>query len=147
VIVIQFLLNTGEQHTAIELASETLYHIQSLSSSTNNGTTTNSALGSHLQESTGDLVWTLVTKLIPFCPNERYIYYISDVGTNRWQRSSGKPLKWHSEPNLAILVTLTSALDSLRDVASKDCLERCRVQLRDLGGAKYESMTTTAAKP
>lgn len=142
VIVIHFLLNTGEEHSAIELASETLHYIQSLSSSINKGTVGRAVTSSYLQESIDDLVWTLVTRLIPFCPHERYINVISDGGAICWQGSIEKNFKWHTEPNLAMLVTLTNTLDSLQGVASKDCLERCRVRLRDLGGAKYDSITT-----
>ena len=144
VIVIQFLLHTGKQHNAIELASETLYYIQH-SSATKNGTAS-SKIRSHLQESTDDLVWTLVTKLIPYCQNERYVNYLSGDDSHHWQASIEKSSKWHKEPYPSILFTLTNALDSLQGVASKDCLERCCTRLGDLGGIPTTSSTATVPK-
>ena len=131
VIFINFLLTWGEkQLDAIELATQVVHRLQ------NSPCTTNTT--DEIHQVMDELVWTLVTKLIPFCPDERYLKNIFSNNNSaiEWQQhpAPAKRLKWRNEPIRAILPGLINALDSLHGVASKECLERCREQLSSLLG-------------
>jgi hypothetical protein len=136
-IFIQFLLHSDKQHVAIELASEALCDIMNSSSTTN---TTTTVITDELQEAMDELVWIFVTKMLPYCPDERYVNYFSDddEATQQWQPSTAsKRLKcWRKDPVPSILSTtlITLNYSAFRDICSKECIEQCQERLRELSG-------------
>lgn len=124
VVFICFLLNTEKQHCAIELASQVVHSLKHSPCTT--------TASEEIQEIKDELVWTLVTKLIPFCPDAQYLESLSNecsAQTPRPRPASARRPKWRSEPLRPVVPKLISALDSLHGVATKDCLERCRDHL------------------
>ncbi|KAI2510100.1 hypothetical protein MHU86_4267 [Fragilaria crotonensis] len=129
VVFICFLLNSEKQHCAIELASQVVHSLIHSPSTTK--------ASEEIQEIKDELVWTLVTKLIPFCPDAQYLEGLSNecgAQTPRPRPASARRPKWRSEPLRPVVTKLISALDSLDGVATKDCLERCRDHLLLISG-------------
>ena len=124
VIFICFLLTSEKQHCAIELASQVVHNLKHSPCTTQDS--------EEIQEIKDELVWTLVTKLIPFCPDAQYLECLSNEGYAPQSRPLPAPArrpKWRNEPLRSIVPELIRALDSLHGVATKGCLERCRGHL------------------
>ena len=126
-IFINFLLTSEKQHTAIELAAEVVHYLHYSPCTT--------STTEEIQQVKDELVWTLVTKLLPFCPYERYLENLSnDVSAKEWKPTPAQRPKWRNEPIRSLIPGLMDALESLHGVATNDCLERCREHLSTLNG-------------
>ena len=134
VVFINFLLTLEKQHTAIELAAQVVHWVQ------NSPCTTSTT--EEIQQVKDELVWTLVTKLIPFCPDQRYLENLSTMSVKEWQPPPAQRPKWRKEPIRSIIPGLINVLESLHAVASHDCLERCREHLSTLHDGDNASDTS-----
>ena len=136
VIFITFLLASEKEHTAIELAAEVVHCLQYSPCTT--------STTEEIQEAKDEIVWTLVTKLIPFCPDGRYLENLSKMSANEWQPPPAHRRKWRREPIRSIIPALINVLDSLHGIATIDCLERCRENLSTLHGGIHANASDTS---
>jgi hypothetical protein len=133
-ILIQFFLQRSNKYRpiALELTIEGLCQIKKHFN--------NKAPDGDMQEATDEVVFTLLIRMLPYCPNVVYVQQIIGGGeeVSEFAGASGMK-KWQTDPVPSIVDCLPGVIDSLTDIASEECLNRCREEVQKMKGTESNS--------